>query len=442
MEDQEIREIRSSVPAEHRVPERRDASLSDPGDSRVASLIKAAKVLAAASTPEEALDQVVRLAVPSYADFCVVVVPGDHQLQMVASAHADPGRDVFARLLRGPVPMSVGGGSPATEAFRRRHPVVVADLDPSTILGWFGDDRYAQFATGIGLQRVIAIPLESRGSTVGVITLGYSDNATDRSAGDLEAARPFADLVAVAVQQLLDVSRRAELVAAFGQRWKYPERGLGSPKTEGSIQIMLIDSLSVVREGVKLLVEQEASMAICAEASSLSAALSQEAEPDVIITGLVFGTDHHPEVVSSLVKRFPDARVLVLSRMAEPIYVHLALNAGAKGYLSKDACPAEVTDAITALARGEEYVQPALGSALARWQRTRDERKSVSSGLTQREHEVLALVSRGHTNAEIASVLGVSLRTVETHRSHLAHKLGVRSRAGLVEAARELDPEI
>lgn len=419
-------------------PSRAQVANDPRSPGRLAALVQAAKVLAASGRPEETLDRLVRLAVAAYGDFCVIVVPHDHQLHMVTSAHADPAKDVFARLLRGPVPAAPGGGSPATLAFQQGQPVVAGDLDSTKILGWFGDPRYAGFAEGIGLRTVAAIPLESRDSVVGVMTLGYSEDPAEPAA-EVEAARPFADLVAVAVQQLLDDTRRAELSQAFGPRWSRSHSG-GTDAAHHEAQVLLVDSLGVVREGLKLLLTSSRKVSVCAEASSLAAATQNDCEPDLIVTELLLGDESGPQVVAKLTRRFPNARVVVLSRATSPIYVHLALAAGARGYLSKDASTGEVTDAIEAIAGGEEYLQPALGTALARWQHMREDKKLHGFDLTPREHEVLRLVATGHTNSEIATMLGVSLRTVETHRSHLARKLGTRSRAELVEAEQQLHP--
>ena len=146
-----------------------------------------------------------------------------------------------------------------------------------------------------------------------------------------------------------------------------------------------------------------------------------------------------PEVVTRLRQRFPRARLLALARLDNPIYVHLALTAGDDGYVSlKSAAPGEVLEAVRRVAAGEDYVQPALGAALARWQEIphRHDRDSLWS-LTRREQEVLELLALGYTNAEVAAALGVALRTVEAHRVHVTQKLGLRSRADLVRFVAE-----
>jgi two-component system response regulator NreC len=143
--------------------------------------------------------------------------------------------------------------------------------------------------------------------------------------------------------------------------------------------------------------------------------------------------------LARLRERFPRARLLALARLTDPVYVHLALTAGDDGYVSlKSAAPGELLEAVRRVAAGEAYVQPALGAALARWEEIphRHERDSLLS-LTRREREVLELLALGYTNAEVAAALGVALRTVETHRTHVTQRLGLRSRADLVRFVSE-----
>jgi two-component system response regulator NreC len=121
-----------------------------------------------------------------------------------------------------------------------------------------------------------------------------------------------------------------------------------------------------------------------------------------------------------------------------PREVRLCLEAGAAGYLLKEAAAADVVDAIRRVARGELYLQPSLGASLARAgdARTRTRYGSVEA-LTPRECDVLRMLALGHTNAEVARSLGVALRTVEAHRGHIVQKLGVHTRAELVRVAME-----
>jgi two-component system response regulator NreC len=121
-----------------------------------------------------------------------------------------------------------------------------------------------------------------------------------------------------------------------------------------------------------------------------------------------------------------------------PADVRLAFAAGARGYLLKEAASAELVQAVRRVAAGEDYLQPAMGAAMAASRRTPPRAHAATAeALSGREREVLRLVALGHTNAEIAQMLFVSVRTVESHRASLQRKVGVRSRAELVRFARE-----
>jgi DNA-binding NarL/FixJ family response regulator len=138
----------------------------------------------------------------------------------------------------------------------------------------------------------------------------------------------------------------------------------------------------------------------------------------------------------ALLQAVPDAKVLVLSMQDDPRYVREAFEAGASGYVLKEAADTEVVGAVRAVAAGERYVHPALGARLVAAEA--EERKRVESDpLSEREREVLALLALGHTNQEIAALLYISVRTAETHRAHIMQKLGLASRAELVRYALE-----
>jgi len=125
----------------------------------------------------------------------------------------------------------------------------------------------------------------------------------------------------------------------------------------------------------------------------------------------------------------PETRIVVLTMQKEPAFARQALQQGVLGYVLKDAADDELVQAVRSAAAGETYLQPALGAKLAA------EPESVASDLSERETDVLRLIALGHTNAEIAEKLYISVRTVETHRAHIQQKLGVSSRAELVRSA-------
>jgi two-component system response regulator NreC len=162
-------------------------------------------------------------------------------------------------------------------------------------------------------------------------------------------------------------------------------------------------------------------------------------DPDVIVTDLSMDGIRGASVVEAFVDRFPSALILVLSMVDSPADVRRALEAGAKGYMLKGAASAELSDAISRILRGESYVQPALGVVLAGHGSRAATHADSAAALTEREREVLSLLAIGHTNPEIATLLYLSPRTVESHRANLQRKLGVRSRADLVRAAAEIE---
>ena len=206
--------------------------------------------------------------------------------------------------------------------------------------------------------------------------------------------------------------------------------------SERPIQVMLMDDHNVVREGLRALLERQADIRVIAEAGTVAEAEAAEADPDVIVADLVLPDDRGADVVRRLRERFPRSAVLVLTMVDNPTDVQLCLAAGAKGYLLKEAAGAELTDAVRAVAQGQEYLQPALGAALARWREVPSKTRTRGSvDLSDREREVLRLIALGHTNAEIARMLFLSVRTVENHRASLMHKLGVKTRADLVRHA-------
>jgi two-component system, NarL family, response regulator NreC len=198
--------------------------------------------------------------------------------------------------------------------------------------------------------------------------------------------------------------------------------------------VMLIDRRTVVRDGLCALIEQHADLVVVARAESVRDAGALDVTPDVIVTDIEFPDAGHSEVISGLRGSFPQSPILVLTAVAHPAKVQSVLAAGADGYLLRTAATTELIVGIRAVADGETYLQPSLGVELARWHRPRD----TTLGLSPKEEQVLRLLSFGNTNAEVARICGVSLRTVEAHRARIQQKLGIRTRAELVQYAHEI----
>jgi len=153
-----------------------------------------------------------------------------------------------------------------------------------------------------------------------------------------------------------------------------------------------------------------------------------------VVADLILPDASGEQVVSAIKDHAPGAKVLILSMVDDVNAAGLALRAGAVGYLTKDAAALELVDAVRSVAAGRRYLQPALGAQLA----TSGLPAGRSTVLRDDELEVLRLLALGHTNAEVARLLGVSLRTVESRRSRLFGKLGLRTRAELFRYASEI----
>jgi two-component system response regulator NreC len=211
-----------------------------------------------------------------------------------------------------------------------------------------------------------------------------------------------------------------------------------SRRPGGRINVALVDSHTVVREGLRALIDGQDDLRVVDGAQTLRGALAFETSPDVIVTSLELPDAQGDVIITGLRQRFRDSSVVVLCVVDRPAFVQQMLAAGANGYLLKTASAHDLFDGIRAVAGGGTFLQASLGVMLARW---RDGTGGDGPGgniLSPREVRVLGLVAIGHTNAEVAALLGVSLRTVETHRARLLMKLGRPSRAELVRYATEL----
>jgi two-component system response regulator NreC len=140
------------------------------------------------------------------------------------------------------------------------------------------------------------------------------------------------------------------------------------------------------------------------------------------------------EATPAVLKEAKDAKVLMLSMQDDPRYVREAFSVGARGYVLKEAADAEVVDAVREVANGGRYVHPALGARLIQAE-VEERAQADEDPLSEREREVLRLLALGHTNQEIAKMLYLSVRTVETHRAHIMQKLRLTTRAELVRYA-------
>ena len=183
-----------------------------------------------------------------------------------------------------------------------------------------------------------------------------------------------------------------------------------------------------------MLLEREGEFVVSREAATLHEALAPGEDPDLVLTDLILATEQGEELIVALKNGYPEAPILVLSMVDSPAEVRAALSAGADGYLLKESAAEDLLHAVRSVARGEGYLQPSLGVAIARQDDLRNP-AGFAIALTEREREVLQLVVLGHTNKQMAEMLGVSMRTVEAHRASLLRIVGVTTRAELIRFA-------
>jgi two-component system, NarL family, response regulator NreC len=198
-----------------------------------------------------------------------------------------------------------------------------------------------------------------------------------------------------------------------------------------AISIVLADDHTVVRRALRVLLEEEDGFEVVAEAEDAEGAIRylRGHKPDVLILDLSMPGRPGLEAIPDLRDASPETKIVVLTMQKEPAFARQALQLGVLGYVLKEAADDELVQAVRRAAAGETYLQPALGAKLAA------EPESPATDLSERETDVLRLIALGHTNAEIAEQLYISVRTVETHRAHIQQKLGVSSRAELVRSA-------
>ncbi|HVE92473.1 MAG TPA: response regulator transcription factor [Actinomycetota bacterium] len=215
-------------------------------------------------------------------------------------------------------------------------------------------------------------------------------------------------------------------------------------------RIVLVDDHAIVRAGLRLLLELREDFEVVGEASSgeeLLAALpglldgQEKSSPDVIVLDLRMEGMGGIEATRQIRKRWPALPVLVLTMSDDPAFVREAFSAGVMGYVLKDAADLELELAIKSVAGGGRYLLPSLGASLLQLPPQEAEAASVRTphglDLSAREVDVLRLVALGYSNREVGAELFISARTVESHRTHITQKTGVRSRSDLVRFARD-----
>jgi len=204
---------------------------------------------------------------------------------------------------------------------------------------------------------------------------------------------------------------------------------------DADITIVLADDHAVVRTGLRLLLDQAGGLRVVSEAGDAESALRTVLghKPSVLVLDLNMpGQLTSLDAIPKVSEVSPATRVVVLTMQEDPEFARRALRAGAAGYVLKEAADSELVEAVRRAAGGETYLNPRLGAALAA---AAPAQSGQPDDLSDRETEVLRLIALGHTNAEIAGQLYLSVRTVESHRAHIQQKLRLSTRAELVRYA-------
>ena len=202
------------------------------------------------------------------------------------------------------------------------------------------------------------------------------------------------------------------------------------------ITVVLADDHAVVRKGLRLLLEAEPGMQVLAEAGTVPDAvrMAKAHRPNVLVLDLNMPGGSGLEAIPTILEQPEPTAIVVLTMQNDPSLARQALQAGALGFVLKEAADDELLGAIRLAAKGETYLNPRLGARLAAQP---DVPVGPPDDLSDRELEVLKLIALGHTNAEIGNQLFLSVRTVESHRAHIQQKTRRTTRAELVRYALE-----
>ena len=209
--------------------------------------------------------------------------------------------------------------------------------------------------------------------------------------------------------------------------------------TDDIMQILVVDDHAILRSGLRLLIDAQPTLNVVGEAGSGADAVTQARalQPDLILLDLSMPDGDGLSIIATLRSVAPQARILILTMHDDTSHLRQALDAGASGYVLKNAVDQELLMAIRAVRRGETYVHSAMTQKLveALTQPATANPADPWAELSEREFEVMKLVALGYTNAEIAQEIHLSVKTVESYRSRGLVKLGLETRAQLVQSA-------
>jgi two-component system response regulator NreC len=199
------------------------------------------------------------------------------------------------------------------------------------------------------------------------------------------------------------------------------------------IRIILADDHTIVRQGIKSLLEREGLQVVAEAADGREAIRHAEAfAPDVVVMDIGMPTLNGMEAARELARCCPKVKPILLTQHDEPQYVSAALKAGVKGYVLKSQISAELIHAIQQVLRGQVYLSPGISGAVMAAYHSKSQ---PADPLTSRERQVLQLIAEGKSTKDVAALLGVSVKTAESHRSRLMQKLDIHETASLVRYA-------
>lgn len=206
------------------------------------------------------------------------------------------------------------------------------------------------------------------------------------------------------------------------------------------IRVLISDDHTILRSGLKMLLNAESDIEVVGEATTGEEAirLAEQLHPDLVLMDISMPGMGGIDATAEIKRQHPEVRVLMLTMHENEAYLFRTIKAGGSGYVLKKAADTELIDAIHQVMQGGAFLRPSVTKALVKDYLERvetGEARDSYGTLTEREREILKLIAEGHTNPEIAKLLVISVRTVETHRAHIMDKLGIHQRSELVKYA-------
>jgi len=206
------------------------------------------------------------------------------------------------------------------------------------------------------------------------------------------------------------------------------------------ITVFIADDHAVLREGLRLLLESNEKIKVIGDADNGRDTIKQVRmlKPNIVIMDIAMPELDGIEATRQILEQSPSTCVIILSMHSSPEYVHRSIDAGAKGYILKESAGAEIINAVLNCATGKRYLSKKISEQVIDeyfQQKSYKDKKDILSQLSPREMEILKLVVEGKSSAEIANIIFISPKTVETYRSRIMQKIGVKDITGLVKFA-------